>query len=152
MYEDDKPIVMAKEALKVFIHSLPPGSKFNVCSFGLHHEFLFNEAAEYNEENMKKAIKDADTYPNYDMGGTDIYTPLVQIFRKRSTSGMKRQIFILTDGAVWNTQSVIDLIQINAIQCKTRVHTFGIGGASPDLVKNAASAGAGSYHFIYNLK
>jgi hypothetical protein len=42
MYYGQNAIGMAKEALKIFIHSLPEGSKFNVCSFGSRFEFLFD--------------------------------------------------------------------------------------------------------------
>ena len=41
MYWGDRAIDMAVEALKVFIHSLPEGSLFNVISFGSSHKFLF---------------------------------------------------------------------------------------------------------------
>jgi hypothetical protein len=34
MYYGNKAIIMAKEALKVFLHSLPEGSKFNIVGFG----------------------------------------------------------------------------------------------------------------------
>jgi len=46
MYGEE--IKMAKEALKIFIHSLPEGSKFNVCSFGSTHEWLFNDTIVVN--------------------------------------------------------------------------------------------------------
>ena len=36
MYWGEKPIKTAKEALKLFLHSLPDGSYFNVVSFGSH--------------------------------------------------------------------------------------------------------------------
>ena len=50
-------IKMAREALILFLYSLPAGSKFNVCSYGSHHEFMFNErSVEYNDENMRYAI------------------------------------------------------------------------------------------------
>ena len=42
MYFGQNAITMAKEALKIFIHSLPEGSKFNVCSFGTEFQFLFD--------------------------------------------------------------------------------------------------------------
>ena len=57
----------------------------------------------------------------------------------------------MTDGAVWNTQDIVNLINKKALASNTRVHTFGIGsGASTELVKNAALAGCGSYYFIYD--
>ena len=41
MYWGDKAIKTAKEALKLFLHSLPDGSFFNVVSFGTNFEYLF---------------------------------------------------------------------------------------------------------------
>ena len=41
MYQGDKAIKTAKEALKLFLHSLPDGSFFNVVSFGTNFEYLF---------------------------------------------------------------------------------------------------------------
>jgi len=41
MYWGEKAIKTAKEALKLFLHSLPEGSMFNVISFGTSFEFLF---------------------------------------------------------------------------------------------------------------
>ena len=64
---------------------------------------------------------------------------------------MKRQIYLLTDGAVHNTQEVVKLIDKCALATNTRVHTLGVGnGASTELIKESANAGAGSYHFVEN--
>ena len=50
-------ITLAREALKLFLYSLPAGSKFNVCSYGSRHEFMFSErSVDYNDENMELAI------------------------------------------------------------------------------------------------
>lgn len=51
MYLGNGAIKMAKKALKIFMHSLPEGSKFNICGFGSSHEFLFNDdiVVDYNE-------------------------------------------------------------------------------------------------------
>ena len=58
---------------------------------------------------------------------------------------------MLTDGAVNNTAEVVQLIDILALKTNSRVHTLGVGsGASTELVKECANAGAGSYHFIAN--
>lgn len=56
-------------------------------------------------------------------------------------------MFLLTDGAVSSPQDVINLIGKHSQQA--RCHSFGIGsGASRDLVKRAAIAGKGTYHFV----
>ena len=43
MYWGDQgaAIKMAKRALEIFMHSLPDGSKFNICGYGTGFEFLF---------------------------------------------------------------------------------------------------------------
>jgi hypothetical protein len=48
-----KPIKLAVEALKLFLHSIPIGSKFNVVSFGSGFEKLFVNSVPYNEEHLK---------------------------------------------------------------------------------------------------
>mmetsp|Transcript_14877 Transcript_14877/g.10779 ORF Transcript_14877/g.10779 Transcript_14877/m.10779 type:complete len:89 (-) Transcript_14877:636-902(-) len=82
------------------------------------------------------------------MGGTEIFAPLKYIFDKAPDPNLRRQIYLLTDGAVHNTEAIIDLIESQKGKC--RVHTFGVGsGASPDLIKNGALAGGGHYSFIF---
>ena len=57
---------------------------------------------------------------------------------------------MLTDGAVYNTNLIIDLIDKEAMKSNSRVHTFGVGrGADESLVKGAAKAGCGTHSFIY---
>jgi uncharacterized protein with von Willebrand factor type A (vWA) domain len=63
------------------------------------------------------------------MGGTDIEKPLSNILEAKVVKGYPKQIFLLTDGEVANTQEVIDLVRKNIKY--SRVHTIGIGdGAS----------------------
>ena len=82
-----------------------------------------------------------------DMGGTEIYEPLDDIFNSTYDPSIPRHIFLLTDGAVFNPEEVIKLIHRNA--SSARVHTFGIGsGASKDLIRGCAKAGGGNCYFI----
>ena len=113
MYFGDSAITMAKQALKIFMHSLPEGSKFNICGFGSSHEFLFKQSVDYTEENLQIALKDIETYDTRErcLGGTEIYSPLKGIFdMDKSKDHEKRQIFLLTDGAVWDNHKVIALV------------------------------------------
>jgi hypothetical protein len=65
MYWDEKPIVNASSALEIFMHSLPCGSRFNICKFGSNHQFLFPESSvAYNEDTLCAAISDIQRYPN----------------------------------------------------------------------------------------
>ena len=43
-------IKLARQALILFLHSLPAGSKFNICSYGSRHEFMFDgRSVDYND-------------------------------------------------------------------------------------------------------
>ena len=71
-------IYTAKEALKLFMKSLPVGSKFGICSFGSMFEFMEiggEKIIDYNDATAKQAITLIDTF-EANMGGTNIYRPL----------------------------------------------------------------------------
>ena len=71
----DQPIELAVGALKLFLHSLPIGSKFNVVSFGSKFAKLFPDSVEYNENNLKIAVSQISNF-KADMGGTELLNPL----------------------------------------------------------------------------
>lgn len=73
-------IQIAKKVLVSFLEALPTGSKFNVMSFGSHYELLNEEAKPVTEENIKLAIEAVNRF-SADMGGTDIHSPMMKIFR-----------------------------------------------------------------------
>ena len=50
-------IVLARQALKLFLYSLPVGSKFNIISYGSNHDSLFANSVEYTEETVEKAVQ-----------------------------------------------------------------------------------------------
>ena len=84
----------------------------------------------YNDKNLQEAVEKAKTF-DADFGGTEIYRPLQNIFEfGKPRNCAETHIYLLTDGAVFNTNAVISLVQKNA-NLQQRVHTFGIGnGAS----------------------
>ena len=80
------------------------------------------------------------------LGGTNILRPLQEVLRAQTKEGYPRQLFILTDGEVGNTQECVDFVRKHAET--TRVFTFGVGNeASQDLVKGLAKAGVRSFLF-----
>ena len=145
-----RSIKTAKEAIILFLHSLPPKSKFNIVSFGNNYESIFEGSINYDQESMEKAeeiIKGFDA----DLGGTEIYKPLKAIFKgkKSKFKSLDSHVFLLTDGAVFDPQQCIDIIKKNSNHFN--VHTFGIGsGACTELIIECARAGRGKYYFIDN--
>merc|ERR1719361_2536498 len=62
---------------------------------------------------------------------------------KSISDGVQRQVFLLTDGEVSNTQDVINLVKKHS--SKNRIFSFGIGqGVSSELVDGVARFGGAS--------
>jgi hypothetical protein len=74
-------IVLARQALQLFIQSLPFGSTFQIISYGSNFKFLFEgkRSVEYNDETFQTALDQVKTF-GADFGGTDIYSPLKAVF------------------------------------------------------------------------
>lgn len=84
---------------------------------------------------------------NADMGGTDIFDPLQERITSKPIEGYPKQIFLLTDGGVSNTEGVIQMVSRN--NKYSRVHTIGIGnGCSEELILGCAKKGKGHHVFI----
>lgn len=139
-------IAEAKNALQLCLRSLAPGLLFNVVGFGSHHESLFPASRPYDDASLAEASRHVAGL-KADLGGTEILAPLKAILEAPAVDGLPRQLFVLTDGEVSNTEAVLALVRANA--GTTRVFTFGIGaGASLHLVKGMARAGGGEAELI----
>ena len=68
-------IQKAKEALVLFLQSLPPDSYFNVISFGSSWRRMFPKSQKYSGKSLEKAIRNIEPM-GADLGGTEIYSPL----------------------------------------------------------------------------
>ena len=150
-----RPIDQCRNALQLFLRSLPEGCLFNIVGFGSTFTKLFSSSSAYNAANLDEASRHVAAIDS-NMGGTEILQPLKAILAESGPSGgnvckgngkSRCKLFLLTDGAVGNTQEVIRTVKENAGH--TRVFTFGVGdGAASDLVKGVARAGRGEACFI----
>jgi hypothetical protein len=134
-----------KVALQVFLKSLPVGVKFNICSFGSRYEFLFpNGSQTYDASSLEKATRYVDTF-KANFGGTEIRRPMEDVFKKRY-SDMDLEVFLLTDGEIWNQEELFAMMNQHVAESKgaIRVFTLGIGqGVSHALIEGVAAAGNG---------
>ncbi|XP_028392751.1 von Willebrand factor A domain-containing protein 5A-like isoform X2 [Dendronephthya gigantea] len=136
----------AAQTLLLFLKSIREGCYFNVIGFGSQYEKLFPESVPYDQKNLEKAVQHAENL-QADLGGTELFDPLKYIYSHDPMKGLPRQVFVLTDGSVSNTESVIKLVANNSTN--SRCFSFGIGsGASSTLVKGIAEAGKGAAEFI----
>ncbi|CAI2379149.1 unnamed protein product [Moneuplotes crassus] len=143
-----RPMETAKSSLILFLHSLPPGSQFNVISFGNDYETIFECTVPYTQENMEYATSRIKAF-GADMGGTEILRPLRHIFDNKSDTDLQRHVFLLTDGAVFDPKVCVKLISQNSNEFI--VHTIGIGKyVSTQLIIECAAVGNGGYYFVYD--
>lgn len=145
--ENSQPrIEAAKETLLLLLKSLPMGCYFNIYGFGSSYEKFFPESVKYTQETIEDAVERVKSL-DADLGGTEILTPLSNIYKTSSIPGHPLQLFVFTDGEVSDTFSVIREVKLNSK--KHRCFSFGIGqGASTSLIKNIARVSGGTAEFI----
>jgi len=134
-----------REAMALFLRSMPPDCYFNIVGFGDTYQTFFPRSAKYDDDTVAKAEEHVNRL-EADLGGTEILQPLQEIFGWPLIERYSRQIFLLTDGQVSNEKEVMNLVAKHA---KTaRVFTLGIGDSvSHHLVEGVARNGNGTSFF-----
>ena len=147
-----KPIELVKKSLLLFIQSLPEKSYFQLIGFGSDFKKYNNEPVLYNKENVDNIIKIINNL-SADLGGTNISKPLAEIFKSESYSkiNLSKNIFLLTDGEVFDREECINQISNNS--SKFRVHALGIGNDFDEvLIKQCGKLGKGSSSFVKDIE
>ena len=103
----------ARDTLILFLKSIPPGCYFNIIGFGSQYSPLFPSSVLYNQANLDVAVSHAQSM-QADLGGTELKPPLEFIFKQKVLPGLPRQVMVLTDGSVSNTQDCISLVKKNS--------------------------------------
>ena len=107
----------AAETMVLFLKSIPEGCTFNIIGFGSSYEKLFPKSVPYTQENLDKAVGHVE-HLQANLGGTELYPPLEYIFKQPLDPHLTRQVFVLTDGSVSNTEQVIQLVRKNASRAR----------------------------------
>ena len=140
-------IAEVSNALQLCLRSMIAGCTFNIIGFGTKTDALFPESRRYDESSLAEAsahVKDLRA----DLGGTEILPALQMALNQPASGTLARQVVVLTDGEVTNTDAVLALVKQHA--ARARVFTFGIGaGSSHHLVNGLARAGRGAAEFIH---
>ena len=91
----------AREALLLFLKSIPTGCLFNVIGFGSTYECLFEKSVGYDQRSLDTATQHASSM-QADLGGTELLEPLKFIYGQPwpVPEGYSRQVFVLTDGGI----------------------------------------------------
>ncbi|XP_034459218.1 von Willebrand factor A domain-containing protein 5A-like isoform X3 [Hippoglossus hippoglossus] len=144
--QQETRIASARDTLLLLLKSLPMGCYFNIYSFGSSFEHIFPKSVKYSEQNLEEALKKVEAM-QANLGGTEILEPIKHIYSQPCIPNQPRQLFVFTDGEVFNTKEVIDLVKKNS--GSHRCFSFGIGeGASSALINGLAKEGGGHAQFI----
>ncbi|KAG0636455.1 hypothetical protein HOY80DRAFT_1024426 [Tuber brumale] len=142
-------IAPLKSAVSVFIKSLPVGCKFNICSFGSDHSFLWEKSQDYSTVTVRAALKLVDSF-NAEMGGTELLKPIQETVKRRQED-MNTEVIVLTDGEIWGEDQVLGFIKQATEDSKGKLRFFSIGlgsEVSHSLVEGIARIGGGYSQII----
>ena len=107
---EESRISLAREAMLLFIRSLSVGAHFNIIRFGSYYDILFKSetlTAMYNESTAKEAERLSKSM-EADFGGTELLELLKYLQKHPPMKGRSRQVFLLTDGEISDTNEVED--------------------------------------------
>jgi hypothetical protein len=140
-------IAEVRNALQLCLRSMIPGCHFNIFGFGSTFDHLFPASLAYDERSLARASEHVAAL-DADLGGTEILPALQAVLDQPRAGALTRQIVVLTDGQVTNTDAVLALAEKRAAD--TGIFTFGIGAsASHHLVRGLARAGGGVAELIH---
>ena len=140
-----------KSSLAVFLKSLPVGVKFNICSFGSSHSFLWSKSQSYSANTLQQAQKHVESM-HADLGGTEILPPIKSTVSKRFKD-LSLEIMVLTDGEVWDTEPLFKFIEKETATGDIRLFSLGIGrDVSHSLVEGMARVGRGFAQIVSDEK
>ena len=137
-------ILMLKDAMKVFLKSLPVGVKYNICSFGNNHSFLWRKSQSYTQEHLEASLRHVDTF-DANLGGTETLKALKATIEQR-LGDIPLEMILLTDGDIWQQEEAFAYIneQVDASKGQIRLFPLGIGnGVSHAFIEGLARAGRG---------
>ncbi|KAI9713318.1 MAG: hypothetical protein M1812_006677 [Candelaria pacifica] len=131
-------------ALMVFLKSLPVGVRFNICSFGSQHSFLWPKSKAYDADSLQDAIDHVQTF-DASYGGTEMLQPIKETIKRRYKD-LALEIILLTDGEIWAQEQLLSYInkEVGGTEAPIRCFTLGVGNSvSHALVEGIARAGNG---------
>ncbi|KAK3367386.1 von Willebrand factor type A domain-containing protein [Lasiosphaeria ovina] len=134
-----------RNALHVFLKSLPEKCTFNLCSFGTSFRSLWESSTPYSQATLDQAVSHVSSFAA-DMGGTELLPALQNTLLRRATTGHSTQVIVLTDGEVWNVNQTIDFVKSMRTKLghEFRLFALGIGNSvSHRLIEGIADAGGG---------
>lgn len=131
-----------KRAVIECLKQLDVGDKFNIIPFESEFEAMNIKSIDYNDANMKKAIKYINNLRT--LGGTEILNPIKFALYEKNTD---KTILLFTDGQVGNEDEIIKYVEDNINS--SRIFPFGIDtNVNSAFIKRLAKVGNGKEELI----
>lgn len=131
-----------KRAVIECLKQLDVGDRFNIIPFESEFEAMNIKSIEYNEENMKKAVRYINKLEP--LGGTEILDPIKFALYEKNTDKI---ILLFTDGQVGNEDEIIKYVENNIK--RSRIFSFGIDtNVNSAFIKQLSKVGNGKVELI----
>lgn len=141
----------AKQALVLFLKSLPDDCYFNIISFGSG----WNSMSPYKSvKNDQTSIETAIAFLEYLVADTNGETDMQEMIANMHTTlkiqqGYKRQIFVIADCAPSNNvEELFATVRSNVTAGRMRIFTLCIGSRHRSFLEKLASFGGGYSHCV----
>ena len=149
---EGESIKISCNSLKIFLQSIPKGSYYQIIGFGSTYKKYSEKPLSYIENNIQSSLKQIALI-SADLGGTNLYEPLKDIYDSKLINEVKKlpkNIILLTDGALFDKEKALQLIEKN--NSDYYLYSIGIGNNYDlELIKSAGLLGKGSYYFCDNI-
>ena len=126
------------------LDSLGPGDRFDIVAFGSGQRVLFGRETPATAANVARArrfVRGLDA----DMGGTEIEAALEVAYGIGGEGGMRRDLLLITDGEVWNSDATIERARASG----HRIFTVGVGSSVAEpFVRALAEATGGACELV----
>ncbi len=137
-------IAQVRVAGERILDSLRPGDLFNVIAFGNNQDAVFGRETVVSADSLDRArlfVRRLDA----DMGGTEIGAALRAAYDIAKEPGMARDLLLITDGEVWETDRVV----AEARRSGHRIFTVGVGNSVAEpFVRALADATGGACELV----
>ena len=137
-------IAQVRIAGERILDDLRPVDVFDIVAFGGGHRLLFGRETPATPANVARArrfVRGLDA----DMGGTEIGAALAAAYGIAGEGGMRRNLLLITDGEVWDTDASVE----KARGSGHRIFTVGVGSSVAEpFVRALAEATGGACELV----
>ena len=137
-------IAQVRIAGERILDGLRPVDRFDVVAFGSDQRILFGRETPATTANVARArrfVRSLDA----DMGGTEIGAALAAAYDVAGEGGTRRDLLLITDGEVWDTQAAVE----RARGSGHRIFTVGVGSSVAEpFVRALAEATGGACELV----